>query len=98
MRWDTDFPGRKLGVVGLILSCLLGVVGLVVSTIALVTSLRAQQRNVPAIAGIVIGIVGTVVFAAGAWYFFEFWEGNVGPCADREAGVYEDGIYTYSCE
>lgn len=95
---DAKFPGRQLGVVGLIFSCLLPIVGAVVSAIAWVASRRARQRNGPAIAGMVIGILGTVVFAAGVWYFFGFWEGNVGPCADRGSGVYEDGIYTYSCQ
>lgn len=41
---DLEYPGKKLGILGLILSCVLGAVGLVISSIALAVSVRAKHR------------------------------------------------------
>lgn len=70
---EVDYPGRMLGVVGLILACVLGAVGIVVSVVALVLSLRARHRNSPAVAGIVIGVLTTSAFVVGTWYFLELF-------------------------
>lgn len=93
-----DYAGKKLGILGLILSCAFGAVGLIVSSIALAISARAHRRNVPALWGIVIGLLTTVAFIIGMWYFLNFWEGNTGPCAELGPGVHRDGLVTYSCD
>lgn len=98
MPTDSDYPGKKLGVLGLILSCVLGVVGLIVSSIALVVSLGSRHRNTPALAGVIIGLLTTIALALGILYFYNFWEGNVGPCAELGPGLHRDGLFTYSCE
>jgi hypothetical protein len=69
---DTDFPGKTLGIVGLIVAVFANVVGLVISAIALSQSKRAGRKNSPALAGIIVGgvlfvisiIVGIVVVLA----------------------------------
>jgi hypothetical protein len=93
----TQYPGKKLGLVGLLLACTVSIVGLVVSCIALLTSLRHGHRNPAAIAGIIIGVLATAVLVAGVFYFVGVLDGNVGVCADREPGVYEEGLMTYTC-
>jgi hypothetical protein len=52
-----DFPGRTLGIVGLILSFFTTLVGLIVSAIALSQSKKAGYKNGPALAGVIIGSV-----------------------------------------
>jgi hypothetical protein len=52
-----DYPGKSLGIVGLVLSFFFTVVGSVVSFIAWRQSRAAGYRNVPALAGITVGVV-----------------------------------------
>lgn len=92
-----DFPGRKLGVAGLILAMVLGIVGVVVSVIALIQSSRVRRRNPAAIAGIVLGVLTTVVFGLVLSFVLQSFAGNVGPCAGREPGIYEGGGVTFEC-
>lgn len=56
-------PGRTLGIVGFILSLIpaLNVVGLIVSIVAMVKSRKARMGNGFALAGIIIGAIGTIV-------------------------------------
>jgi len=57
----TDYPGKTLGIVGLILAIVAGgVIGLIVSAIALNQSKQAGFQNTPAKIG---GILGIVVIA-----------------------------------
>ena len=55
-------PGKALGIGGLVLSCLFflpyaSVAGLILSIIGLVKSRKANERNGPALAGIIIGAI-----------------------------------------
>ncbi len=94
---NVDYPGRRLAVVGLLLSLTVSVVGIAVSIVALVTSARAGFRNKTAIAGIVLGFMGLIAFAAALWFIVQFFAGNVGPCAELGPGTHEDGLVTYEC-
>ncbi|MDN5761724.1 MAG: DUF4190 domain-containing protein [Microlunatus sp.] len=58
-----DYPGKTLGIVGLVLSFFTAVIGLIVSIIALRKSKKAGFGNTPAVIGIIVGIVATVVAA-----------------------------------
>lgn len=97
MSIDDDFPGRRLGVVGLVLALTVSVVGIVVSVVALITSARARRRNVPAVAGVIFGALGTLVFLAALWFIVQFFAGNIGPCAELGPGTHTDGLATYEC-
>ncbi len=57
-------PGRVLGLVGLLLAICAPVIGIVVSAIAKVQSRRANVPNGFATAGIIVGIVLTVLAIA----------------------------------
>ena len=92
-------PGRTMGIVGFVLSLLgpLTVAGLIVSIIGMVQSKRAQAKNGFALAGIIIGAVGTVLLMlfiiialAGVGYLMEAC-GELGPGTHVVDGV------TYTC-
>lgn len=54
----TDYPGKTLGIVGLVLSIVAGgIIGIIVSAIALNQSKAAGFKNTPAKAGLIVGIV-----------------------------------------
>jgi hypothetical protein len=91
------YPGQKLGLVGLILGCVLGIVGAIISAVALVISLRNGHRNPGAVAGIIIGTIATLVLIAGTFYVIGILDGNVGYCAGKAPGSYDDGLMTYTC-
>ena len=54
-----DFPGKTLGIVGLIVAIFANVIGLIISIIARNQSKAAGYKNGPATAGIVVGAVLT---------------------------------------
>ena len=54
---DADYPGRTLGIVGLVLAFFLNVVGLIVSIVAYSQSRKAGRSIVVAVVEILIGAV-----------------------------------------
>lgn len=94
-------PGKTLGIVGLVLSILAAIVGLIISIVAFNKSKKAGFKNVPALVGIIIGILGTigwivfwgVIIAGGAALF----GGLAEICAELGPGVHEMGGVTYTC-
>jgi hypothetical protein len=63
------YPGKTLGIVGLILSFLVAIVGLILSAIALSQSKKAGFKNTPAKVGLILGIVFSVLWII----FWIFW-------------------------
>lgn len=57
----TDFPGKTLGIVGLIVAIFFNLIGLIISVIALNQSKTAGYTNGPAKAGIIVGAILLVV-------------------------------------
>ncbi len=63
-----DAAGSKtLGIIGLVLAFLVSPLGLVISIVALVKARKNGVRNGFALAGIIVGILGTVILAIGAF-------------------------------
>jgi hypothetical protein len=56
-----DYPGKMLGIVGLIVAILASAIGLIISAIAFTQSKRAGYKNTPALIGIIIGAVALVI-------------------------------------
>ena len=56
-----DYPGKTLGIVGLVLAIVAPVIGIVVSAIALNQSKKAGYPNKLAKIGLIVGIVLTVL-------------------------------------
>jgi uncharacterized membrane protein YbaN (DUF454 family) len=59
---ETDFPGKTLGIVGLVLAILAPLIGIIVSAVALNQSKKAGYENKLAKIGLIVGIVLTVVY------------------------------------
>jgi hypothetical protein len=53
----TDYPGKTLGIVGLIVAIFFNLIGLIISIIAFNQSKKAGYKNTPALWGIIIGAV-----------------------------------------
>ena len=58
---STDFPGKTLGLVGLILAIVAPLIGIIVSAVALSQSKKAGYENKLAKIGLIVGIVLTVL-------------------------------------
>ncbi|WP_125131111.1 hypothetical protein [Microbacterium sp. 10M-3C3] len=52
-----DYPGKTLGVVGLVLAIFFNLIGLIISAVAYNQSKKAGYKNTPALVGIIIGAV-----------------------------------------
>lgn len=52
-----DYPGKTLGIVGLILAIFFNLIGLIISAVALSQSRKAGYKNTPALAGVIVGAV-----------------------------------------
>ena len=57
----TDYPGKTLGIVGLILVFFTSVIGLIISAVALSQSKKAGYKNTPALVGVILGIISAVI-------------------------------------
>ena len=60
-----DYPGKTLGIVGLIVAIFASLIGLIISAIALNQSKKAGYKNTPALAGVIVGsilLALTVIF------------------------------------
>ncbi|MEV7692438.1 hypothetical protein AB0N73_03805 [Microbacterium sp. NPDC089189] len=56
-----DYPGKTLGIVGLIVAIFFNLIGLIISAIAFSQSKKAGYKNTPALVGIIIGSVLLVI-------------------------------------
>lgn len=92
-------PGKSLGIAGFILSLLgpLTVLGLILSIVALAQSRKVNVKNGFAVAGIVIGSVGTIILVlliiaavVGAGALLQ-------QCAELGPGVHQVNGVTYTC-
>ena len=90
-------PGRTLGIVGLVLSFLTALVGLVVSIVALRKSRRAGFKNGFALAGTIVGGLGTLVvviaLVAGGFAL----GGVAAKCKELGPGTHTVNGVTYTC-
>ena len=95
------YPGKGLGIAGLIVSIFVAIVGLIMSIVALNKSKKAGFKNVPAVIGIIIGILGSI-----AWIIFwvglgiggaALFGGIAEVCSQLGEGTHEVGGVTYTC-
>jgi uncharacterized membrane protein len=56
-----DYPGKTLGIVGLVLAIFFNLIGLIVSAVALNQSKKAGFKNTPALVGVIVGAVLLVI-------------------------------------
>ncbi len=82
-----------LGIVGLILAFFCAVVGLVISIIAFVKSRKVGATNIPAIVGMIVGVLATIGWIIGGIAL----GGVAAKCAELGPGVHQQGGTTYTC-
>lgn len=78
-----DYPGKTLGVVGLIVAIFANLIGMIISIIAFNQSKKAGYKNTPALAGIIIGAVLTGIGIITAIIMFSVF-----------AAAVNSGVYT----
>jgi hypothetical protein len=98
------YPGKTLGVVGLILAIFFSLIGLIVSAVARSQSKKAGFKNTPATVGIVIGIVflvfqiiGGIAVGVGV---ATAASALTSACQGQESGAVvtsNDGTVTFTC-
>jgi hypothetical protein len=94
----TDYPGKILGIVGLILVFFTTIIGLIVSAIALNQSKRAGYKNTPAKVGVILGIISVVLAVVALIVVFAVvLPGIASQCAELGPGVHEVNGVTYTC-
>lgn len=96
-----DYPGKTLGIVGLVLVFVTVVIGLVISIVANSQSKAAGYTNTPAKVGIILGIVflvlGLIVGIVAIVIGINTAAAVVEACQELGEGVHEvDGV-TYTC-
>jgi hypothetical protein len=93
----TDFPGKTLGIVGLILAILIPLVGLILSIVARVQSKKAGYKNSLATAGIIVGAVLIAIYII-IWIIAAIAiAGVVAQCGDLGPGVHYVNGVTITC-
>lgn len=73
-----DYPGKTLGIVGLVLAIVAPVIGIIISAVALNQSKTAGYPNKLAKIGIIVGIVLAVVGIIASIAYFAFVASTIG--------------------
>ena len=84
-------PGKTLGIGGLILAFVAAPVGFVVSLVARSQSKKAGVANTPATAGIIIGLIITIIWIVVVIVSIVAGAALLNACAGLEPGVYDTG-------
>ncbi|WP_058612887.1 hypothetical protein [Microbacterium testaceum] len=93
----TDYPGKMLGIAGLIAAFPFSLIGLILSIVAFVQSRKAGYQNVPALIGIIVGAMLLLVFTAVVIVVAVMLASIIGQCAELGPGThYVDGA-KYTC-
>lgn len=74
----TDYPGKTLGIVGLVVAIFFNLIGLIISAIAYSQSKKAGVKNTPALIGIIVGAVLLVLGIVGGIALFSVGMNSVG--------------------
>jgi uncharacterized YccA/Bax inhibitor family protein len=84
-------PGKTLGIVGLILAFIAAPIGFIISLVARGQSKKAGAPNGPATAGIIIGLIITLIWIVIIIVSVVAGAALVNACAGLEPGVYDTG-------
>lgn len=91
-------PGRVLGIVSIVASLALGLLGILLGVLAYRSSRDAGFSNTPAMIGMILGVVTTVLLALQLFLIFSNM-GIAGACAGLEPGIHTlDNGTTVSCQ
>jgi len=72
---EGDYPGKTLGIVGLVFAFVFALAGIIISAIALNQSKQAGFKNTPAKVGLILSIIFTVIGLIGIvlWFLLIAW-------------------------
>jgi hypothetical protein len=87
----SDYPGKTLGIVGLILAFIAAPIGFIISLVARSQSKKAGAKNTPATAGIIIGLIITLIYIILIIVSIVAGAALLNACAGLEPGVYDAG-------
>lgn len=90
-------PGKTLGVVGLVLAIVASVVGLIVSIIALRKSKKAGFKNGLALAGVIVGVLTTLVSLIVAGVVIYGTVTVLDKCGELGSGTHQVAGTTITC-
>ena len=90
-------PGKTLGIVGLVLSFFTAIIGLIISIVALRKSKKAGFKNTPALIGIIVGILSTIVAIIIATVSIIAFTALLSQCAQLGPGVHDVNGVTVTC-
>jgi hypothetical protein len=92
-----DYPGKTLGIVGLVLVFIFTLLGFILSIVANGQSKRAGYKNTPAKVGIILGAVFLVLGIIGGIIAGVFAFQLLGQCADLGPGEHVVSGWTITC-
>ena len=92
-----DYPGKTLGVVGIILAIIMPIVGLIISIIAHKQSKKAGHTNAIAKAGIIVGSILTALGIIASIIMIIVLVPVFQKCNELGPGVHQQGNVTYTC-
>jgi heme/copper-type cytochrome/quinol oxidase subunit 2 len=90
-------PGKTMGIVGLVLAFVASVIGLIVSAIAYNKSKKAGFKNTPALVGIIIGALSTLITIIVIIVSVASFSALMNKCAELGPGTHQEGGVTYTC-
>ena len=90
-------PGKTLGIIGLVLSFFTAIIGLIISIVALRKSKKAGFKNTPALIGIIVGILSTIVAIIIAAVSIFALTAVLSQCAQLGPGVHDVNGVTVTC-
>jgi hypothetical protein len=93
----TTYPGKTLGIIGLIVAFPFSLIGLVLSIVALVQSKRAGNANTPAVIGIIVGAVLLVGWVILLGILITVFGSLFAQCAELGSGTHYVNGVTYTC-
>jgi F0F1-type ATP synthase membrane subunit c/vacuolar-type H+-ATPase subunit K len=90
-------PGKTLGIIGLVLSFFTAIIGLIISIVALRKSKKAGFKNTPALIGIIVGILSTIVAIIIGIVSVVAITAVMSQCAQLGPGVHDVNGVTVTC-
>ncbi len=90
-------PGKTLGIVGLVLSFFTALIGMIISIIAFRSSKKAGFKNTPALVGIIIGALVTVITIISIIAAVALGAAALKSCSQLGPGVHRVNGTTITC-
>lgn len=91
------FPGKDLGIAGLIVSFLFAPIGIILSAMSLSKSNKVRHENTPALVGLILGVIFTIFWCSIIVFIVLSFSDLHQRCEQLGPGVHQDGDSTITC-